>query len=360
MDPFSLAGNAFSLGPQPNPDPFYPNGGYNGQQYHQPPSYSNFHQPMGHPPSQNFSSTRQNHELSFNQPMGSVIHDQQPSHPYSDPRQQQQQQQQGQSNPQSNGFHQYPQPNSSGYNQMYSNPSQYAPQPYQQPMGQNPGHIGTQSAPKPQYQHPMYSQPNPNGQYPGPAPNGTQSAPKPQYQHPMHSQPARNPSQQPQGPGYAFSSTLASMHAPHPPNPRKKALLIGINYFQTKYELKGCINDVKTIKQYIKQHGYIESPESMCVLTDDNRNAQPLRKNIIEACKWLVHDARPGDKLFFHYSGHGGTEEDKNGDEEDGYDETIMPLDFKKAGQIIDDVSPPKHTMYTTRYSTQWPDIGTA
>lgn len=36
-------------------------------------------------------------------------------------------------------------------------------------------------------------------------------------------------------------------------------------------------------------------------------------------------------------SGHGGQAEDLDGDEDDGFDETILPLDFKQAGQIIDD-----------------------
>eukprot|EP01101_Sappina_pedata_P001197 TRINITY_DN11304_c0_g1_i1.p1 TRINITY_DN11304_c0_g1~~TRINITY_DN11304_c0_g1_i1.p1 ORF type:complete len:451 (-),score=114.73 TRINITY_DN11304_c0_g1_i1:86-1402(-) len=136
---------------------------------------------------------------------------------------------------------------------------------------------------------------------------------------------------------YSFASTLASMNKPRPNGPRKKALLIGINYFQTKYELKGCINDVANIKEFLKQHGYDESPETMCILTDDNGEARPLRENLIEAMKWLVHDAQPGDNLFFHYSGHGGLKEDTTGDEASGYDETIMPLDFKKTGEIIDD-----------------------
>ncbi|KAG8917691.1 Ca(2+)-dependent cysteine protease [Tulasnella sp. 418] len=53
--------------------------------------------------------------------------------------------------------------------------------------------------------------------------------------------------------------------------------------------------------------------------------------------KWLVKDARPNDSLFFHFSGHGGYTKDKDGDEADGYDEVIYPVDFKKAGHIVDD-----------------------
>lgn len=41
--------------------------------------------------------------------------------------------------------------------------------------------------------------------------------------------------------------------------------------------------------------------------------------------------------LFFHFSGHGGQQIDPHGDEEDGYDETICPLDFTTEGQLSDD-----------------------
>lgn len=53
--------------------------------------------------------------------------------------------------------------------------------------------------------------------------------------------------------------------------------------------------------------------------------------------KWLVENATEGDSLFFHYSGHGGQQEDTTGVEEDGMDETIMPVDFQQSGQITDD-----------------------
>ena len=52
----------------------------------------------------------------------------------------------------------------------------------------------------------------------------------------------------------------------------------------------------------------------------------------------LVRDAKRGDALFFHYSGHGGQEDDPDGIEEDGYNETIIPCDFQRTGQISDDI----------------------
>merc|ERR1711982_151627 len=50
-----------------------------------------------------------------------------------------------------------------------------------------------------------------------------------------------------------------------------------------------------------------------------------------------AHNACPGDVLFFHYSGHGAQVPDKSGHEADGYNERICPVDFNKAGQIVDD-----------------------
>jgi hypothetical protein len=79
--------------------------------------------------------------------------------------------------------------------------------------------------------------------------------------------------------------------------------------------------------------------EDMVILTDDQQNAmsQPTKQNILRAMHWLVKDARPNDSLFFHYSGHGGQTKDLDGDEDDGYDEVIYPVDFRQNGHIVDD-----------------------
>lgn len=41
----------------------------------------------------------------------------------------------------------------------------------------------------------------------------------------------------------------------------------------------------------------------------------------------------------FADSGHGSQVKDRDGDEVDGFDEVILPVDFRKAGIITDDVS---------------------
>ena len=117
---------------------------------------------------------------------------------------------------------------------------------------------------------------------------------------------------------------------------KRKALYIGINYVGSKAELKGCINDVNNIKEWMEKNYKFQEVK---VLTDDNRDAMPTKHNMIEGFKWLVNGAQSGDSLFLHYSGHGGSLKDKseNSDEHDFMDETLAPVDYESAGQITDD-----------------------
>lgn len=135
-----------------------------------------------------------------------------------------------------------------------------------------------------------------------------------------------------QGTGMSGAQVMgASAHIQ--PSGRCKALLIGINYFGTSNELRGCINDVKEMKQLLVSEGFPQS--EIVVLTDDQRGRySPTRQNILAGCQWLVAGAQQGDVLFFHFSGHGSQEIDDTGMEDDGYNETICPCDMR---QIVDD-----------------------
>ena len=75
----------------------------------------------------------------------------------------------------------------------------------------------------------------------------------------------------------------------------------------------------------------------MKVLMDDGAHEEPTFANIMAAFDWIVGASRAGDTVWIHYSGHGGSVRDNNGDEEDGMDETLIPVDFQSAGQIRDD-----------------------
>eukprot|EP00591_Stephanopyxis_turris_P010836 CAMPEP_0195508846 /NCGR_PEP_ID=MMETSP0794_2-20130614/1947_1 /TAXON_ID=515487 /ORGANISM="Stephanopyxis turris, Strain CCMP 815" /LENGTH=291 /DNA_ID=CAMNT_0040635921 /DNA_START=119 /DNA_END=991 /DNA_ORIENTATION=- len=116
----------------------------------------------------------------------------------------------------------------------------------------------------------------------------------------------------------------------------KRALLIGINYVGQNGELSGCHNDVYNMKNYIMNVWGFEE-ENIKILLDDGEHADPTRDNILNGYKTLVNESESGDAVFCHYSGHGGRLRDNDGDEEDGYDETLVPLDYGSAGQIRDD-----------------------
>lgn len=116
----------------------------------------------------------------------------------------------------------------------------------------------------------------------------------------------------------------------------KRAVLIGINYVGSSAELSGCHNDVNNMVKYIKDvHGFED--ENIVLLMDDGEHTEPTKDNIIEAWKTLVGSVEEGDAVFCHYSGHGCKVEDDNGDEEDGFDETLVPVDYQSEGFIRDD-----------------------
>ncbi|KAH9960608.1 caspase domain-containing protein [Russula dissimulans] len=120
---------------------------------------------------------------------------------------------------------------------------------------------------------------------------------------------------------------------------RRKALCVGINYTGQQHPLQGCVDDARRMYKFLmEQYHYPHS--NIIVLTDDNSNprSQPTRKNILNAMRWLVEDAQPDDALFIHYSGHGGRTRDMDGDEVDGWDEVIFPLDYRTTGIITDDL----------------------
>ncbi|KAL3567664.1 hypothetical protein D5086_030315 [Populus alba] len=118
---------------------------------------------------------------------------------------------------------------------------------------------------------------------------------------------------------------------------RKRALLIGVTY-KRKHMLKGTINDVKSMGGFlINSFGFKE--ENIRVLTEEEPEPDffPTKKNIQNSFKWLVEDCMAGDSLVFYFSGHGIKQFDLDGDESDGFDETICPVDFMEAGTITDD-----------------------
>ena len=110
----------------------------------------------------------------------------------------------------------------------------------------------------------------------------------------------------------------------------KKALLVGINYPNTHARLHGCINDVLAIDEMISTVFGFENKRKLL-------DHQATTNNILNGLSWLVESAMPGDILFFHYSGHGSQMVDAGGDEKDGLDEIICPIDLNWEDKVIKD-----------------------
>lgn len=83
-------------------------------------------------------------------------------------------------------------------------------------------------------------------------------------------------------------------------------------------------------------HGFNE--ENITVLMDDGEHESPTKDNMINAYNKVVAESGPGDAIFLHYSGHGTkVNDDDHSEEHDGYDEALVPLDYKENGMIRDD-----------------------
>ncbi|KAJ8754813.1 hypothetical protein K2173_012737 [Erythroxylum novogranatense] len=116
--------------------------------------------------------------------------------------------------------------------------------------------------------------------------------------------------------------------------PKKRALLIGVSYKKLKYKLKGTINDVKNMRDMLIENFNFRL-QNILVLTEDETDQEliPTKRNIQNSLEWLVEGCKAGDSLVFYFSGHGLQQPDFN---EDGFHETILPVDFMEEGMIID------------------------
>jgi len=114
----------------------------------------------------------------------------------------------------------------------------------------------------------------------------------------------------------------------------KKALIVGINAYPSA-PLRGCVNDANMMSEMLtKQFGFSTKEKRM--LTDEAATTA----NILERLDWLVKDAKAGDSLFFHFSGHGSQMIDSKYDsdeEPDGLDEILCPVDLNWRDKVITD-----------------------
>jgi hypothetical protein len=58
---------------------------------------------------------------------------------------------------------------------------------------------------------------------------------------------------------------------------------------------------------------------------------------MLKAFRKFAFDCKPGDAVYFHFAGHGGSVPDESGHQTDGFDETLYPVDYLENGEILDD-----------------------
>ncbi len=104
----------------------------------------------------------------------------------------------------------------------------------------------------------------------------------------------------------------------------KRALIVGISDYDNAKEdpnkwsnISGA-NDAVLLSPLFEQQGY-----RITTLKD----AQATYSNITGALKKVVKESKNGDIVYLHFSMHGQPFEDLNGDETDGWDEALIPID---------------------------------
>ena len=127
----------------------------------------------------------------------------------------------------------------------------------------------------------------------------------------------------------------------------RRALLVGVGDYQANDDrqnqiaassvppdLAGPANDVLLMARVLTtRFGF--RPGDVRVLSD----AAATRAAIVGALESLVQTAGPDDVVYIHFSGYGSLVPDQNGDETDGWDETLLPYDARTPGvaDITDD-----------------------
>lgn len=105
------------------------------------------------------------------------------------------------------------------------------------------------------------------------------------------------------------------------------SLLIGINYEGKSHKLNGCINDVLAMNKYLMEKNQADTKIMMDRSVGDH---YPTKANILKQLTRLVELSWSGSKYFLiYYSGHGSRMQDRNGDENDNYDECLVSVDDK-------------------------------
>lgn len=125
-------------------------------------------------------------------------------------------------------------------------------------------------------------------------------------------------------------------------NAKSYALIIGINEYPAPNTLSWCVNDANGMEDALINNGWEQS--QITKLLDYDATKENIKTQLTD----IINKATSNDYILVFYSGHGVGHsslisspeiQDTNGDEDDGYDEAIVPIDFNGniSSLIIDD-----------------------
>lgn len=107
---------------------------------------------------------------------------------------------------------------------------------------------------------------------------------------------------------------------------RKRAFLVGISHYDTAltgYQWNNIngVEDVNLLSPVLKKQGFV-----LTNIIDE----QATYQNITTQLSSFIKNTKKGEIIYLHFSTHGQPVEDIDGDEEDGWDEAIVPIDAYK------------------------------
>ncbi len=143
------------------------------------------------------------------------------------------------------------------------------------------------------------------------------------------------------------------------------ALLVGINQYLHTRPLKGCVEDVNEVKQFLSDQK--EFKLHILTLTSDTKKKEllPSKANIIKHFETHFSKAKDGDVAFFYFAGHGVRESTSiaafSRDEADGCLKTLACYDstFKKGADMKGSTLASKEIRYLLHKVFQGKDVHT-
>ncbi len=123
-------------------------------------------------------------------------------------------------------------------------------------------------------------------------------------------------------------AAAACLGASAPPEPRARALLIGVGDYDGLPEflqLRAPDGDVRRLEAALTGAGL---PKASIEVMTERRGARPTRAAILAALDQLARDAQPGDQVMVYFSGHGAQAPARYPDREpDGLEEVFLAAD---------------------------------